>query len=394
MYPSIYYAVKDLFGIDIHFLKMIQSFGFFVAVAFIVGGYVWTKELKRKEKEGLLSVTTRKVLVGQGATPAELIISGLIGFLIGYKLIFIAFNFNAFTEDTQGFLLSASGSLIGGILGAAAAVYLKYSEKAKTKLETPVWQDEIQHPYQQVGNLTLIAAFAGIIGAKIFHNLENWDDFMADPVDALLSFSGLTMYGGLILASIACIYYGTKNGIKFTHLIDSAAPSLMLAYGVGRIGCHISGDGDWGIPSVHPKPFGWMPDWMWSYDYPHNVVNEGVAIPGCVDKYCSHLVPPVYPTAFYEVVMCITLFFVLWSVRKRIKTPGVLFSLYLVLNGIERFFIEKIRVNTLYNVNGFKFTQAELISTLLFLTGILGIWYFMKMEKRTISNNQQPTTDN
>lgn len=383
MYPSLYFAFKDLFGLNIPFLKMIQMFGFFVAVAFIVAAYVWTKELKRKEEEGLIQPVSHKVLKGQKASTNELITSGIIGFILGFKVVYIALNFSAFLEDTQGFILSTKGNLIAGLLFAAAFVYFKYREKEKTKLATPVWKEELIHPYQQVGNLTLIAALSGIIGAKIFHNLENWDDFIADPVDALVSFSGLTMYGGLILASIACIWYGKKQGIKVTHLIDSAAPSLMLGYGVGRIGCHVSGDGDWGIPSVHPKPFSWMPDWMWSYDYPHNVVSEGVPLPGCTaEKFCNHLVPPVYPTAFYEVVMCISLFFVLWAIRKRITTPGVLFSIYLILNGIERFFIEKIRVNTLYHVNGFGFTQAELISTLLFFTGVFGVWYFKKSGSR------------
>ncbi|MCW3083721.1 MAG: diacylglyceryl transferase [Bacteroidetes bacterium] len=386
MYPSLYYAIKDLFGFDLPFFKMVQSFGFFVAVAFIFAAYFLSKELKRKEQQGLIQPGTIKVLKGQRATAAELITSGLIGFIAGYKILYIAMNFSAFTENTQGFLLSFNGSWIGGLLAAAVSVYLKYSEKEKTKREIPAWEPEIVHPYQLVGNITLIAAFAGIIGAKIFHNLENWDDFIADPLTALVSFSGLTMYGGLIVASVACIWYGKKNGIKTTHLIDSAAPSLMLAYGIGRIGCHIAGDGDWGIPSTHPKPFSWLPDWMWSYDYPHNVVGEGVPLTNCLnDKFCNHLVPPVYPTAFYEVVMCISLFFVLWYLRKRITIPGVLFCAYLILNGIERFFIEKIRVNTLYNVNGFRFTQAELISTILFFLGVTGIFYFRRLQQKELA---------
>lgn len=386
MYPSIYYAVKDLFGLDLPFLKMVQSFGFFVAVAFLVAAYFWTLELKRKEKEGLIGSTTVKILKGAKATTAELITSAIIGFLIGYKVVFIILNFSAFTENTQGFILSTQGNLLGAIIFAALSAYLKYREKEKTKLDKPVWVEEEMHPYQHVGNMTLIAAFAGIIGAKIFHNLENWDDFIADPIDALLSFSGLTMYGGLILASAALIYYGHKNKIAVTHLIDSSVPSLMLGYAIGRVGCHVSGDGDWGIDNVSPKPswLNWAPDWVWAYDYPHNVNGVGEPMANCFDgKYCNHLVPPVFPTPFYETIMCVGIFFVLWYLRKRITTPGMLFSVYLIFNGVERFFIEKIRVNTLYHIGDFSFTQAELISTILFILGVTGIWFFKKTERKS-----------
>ena len=381
MYPSIYYAIKDLFGLNIPFLKMIQSFGFFVALAFLIGAYFWTKELKRKEQLGLLSTTTEKIRVGEKATLDELITSGILGFLLGYKLLYVAFNFTAFTENTQGFLLSTKGNLIGGLALAAISTYMKHREKEKTKLPEPKWIEETLHPYQQVGNLTLIAAFAGLLGAKIFHNLETWDDFMADPFGSLVSFSGLTMYGGLICASIACIWYGNKKGITVTHLIDTAAPSLMLSYAVGRIGCQVAGDGDWGINNIASKPgwLSWAPNWVWSYDYAHNVNSIGEPIANCMsERYCNHLVPPVFPTPFYETLMCLFLFFVLWNLRKRISTPGVLFCVYLILNGIERFTIEHIRVNTLYHIGDFGFTQAQLISSLLFIIGIIGVFYFRR----------------
>jgi prolipoprotein diacylglyceryltransferase len=387
MYPSLYYAIKDLFGIDLPFLKMIQSFGFFVAIAFLVSSYILTKEFKRKESEGLLSPQKIKVLKGAKATTTDFIVSGILGFLIGYKFLFIAQHFSQFLEDTQGFILSLQGNMLGGIIGAVISVYAKYRESEKTKLDKPQWMEETVYPHQHVGNITMIAAIAGIIGAKIFHNLENWDEFTADPVGALLSFSGLTMYGGLIVAAIAVIYYGKKNNIPSTHLVDIAAPALMLGYAVGRIGCQVSGDGDWGIDNLQPKPncLNFLPDWMWSYDYPHNVNSVGVQMANCFsDKYCNHLVPSVFPTPFYETVMCTILFFVLWSLRKRIKVPGMLFSVYLALNGMERFSIEQIRVNTLYHVNGFSFTQAELISVLLFILGITGIIYFRKQSAKSI----------
>ena len=207
MYPSIYYAIKDLLGLDLPFLKMIQSFGFFVAIAFLVASYFWTKELQRKENEGLLHPEKIKILKGAKATSAELLTSAIFGFLIGYKLLFIALDFTAFTENTQGFLLSLEGNLMGAIIGAGISAYMKFRENDKAKLDKPIWVDEMMHPHMHVGNMILIAAFFGILGAKIFHNLENWDDFIADPIGALLSFSGLTMYGGLIVAATALMVY-------------------------------------------------------------------------------------------------------------------------------------------------------------------------------------------
>lgn len=387
MYPSLYYAIKDLFGLEIPFFKLIQSFGFFVAVAFLTAAYFFSKELKRKEAEGLLTAGTIKVLRGKKVTPGEYAISALFGYIIGMKILFLFFHFNDIIDDVPGFFLSLTGSGIGGLIGAGIGLGMKYwdaeSERKKYKLTVPTVLEEPFHPYQHIGNLTLLAALTGIIGAKIFHNLENWGDFTADPWGSLFSLSGLTMYGGLIFASIACIWYGRKNKIPTLHLIDSAAPALMLGYAVGRIGCQVAGDGDWGDPNLAPKPdwLSWAPDWVWAYDFPHNVINSGVPLPDCHDKFCHHLAEAVYPTPFYETMMCLTLFFVLWSVRKRITAPGVLFSLYLLLNGIERFLIELIRINTDYEIAGFAFTQAQLISTIFILLGFIGIFYFRKTER-------------
>ena len=389
MYPSLYYAIKDLFGLDWPFFKLIQSFGFFVAMSFLAAAYCFSKELQRKENEGLLKAGTIKVLRGKKITSTDLFLSGFIGFILGYKVLFMVTNFPEIEENPQAFLLSMEGSLLGGVLGLAISLGVKYydniKENKKYNLNAPTLLEEPLHPYQHVGNLTLLAALTGIIGAKIFHNLENWGDFMKDPFEALISFSGLTMYGGLICASIACIWYGRKHHIPTPHLIDACAPGLMLAYGTGRIGCHVAGDGDWGNPNLLPKPswLSWAPDWAWAYDYPHNVINEGVPLENCMqDKFCMHLVPSVFPTPFYEAVMCITLFIVLWSIRKRITTPGVLFSIYILLNGLERFAIELIRINTKYDVEGFQFTQAQLISSLFIPLGLIGILYFKRLEKK------------
>lgn len=385
MYPTISDLLKDIFGFTLPL--PIQSFGFLMAISFLCAAWTLSMELKRKEEQGLLSFTKQKNLIGAPATVTELITSAVIGFLIGFKLIYVVMNYAEFVNDTQGILLSVKGNFLGGIAFAALSVLLRYREKEKQKLAEPKWVEEKIYPHQLVGNITMVAAIAGLLGAKLFHNLENLDDFINDPVDALLSFSGLTMYGGLICGGAAVLWYGRKNGIPFRHQIDATAPGLMLAYGVGRIGCHLSGDGDWGIVNNHPKPavFNFLPDWFWAYNYPHNVNSVGVPIPGCVGRHCMMLPEAVFPTPLWEAIICISLFFVLWSLRKKITTPGILFSIYLVMNGVERFFIEKIRVNTKYHIFGHGITQAEIISFCLILLGLTGIYYFRKKKMQTVS---------
>ncbi|NNM95936.1 MAG: diacylglyceryl transferase, partial [Bacteroidia bacterium] len=193
----------------------------------------------------------------------------------------------------------------------------------------------------------------------------------------------LTVYGGLIFGAAAVLYYTSRKGISIIHTIDAAAPAMMIAYAVGRIGCQMAGDGDWGIANSAPKPqwLGFLPDWMWAFSYPHNVINEGIPIPGCTGPHCFMLNPPVFPTPFYETVTCGLLFLVLWLMRKRITTPGVLFSIYLAMNGVERFLVELIRVNIRYHLFGISFTQAQLISPMFVLAGVFGIFYFRKKYK-------------
>ena len=387
MYPTISHLLNDLFGINIPL--PIQTFGFWVAIAFVAAAYVVTKELKRKENEGHLSPTTSKVIIGKGLTVTEIFSSLITGFFIGFKLIEAVFHYTDLVANPQDFILSTRGNWMGGIFIAALSVYLKWTANQKTKLDTPKEIEKTVHPYELVGNMTMIAAVSGIIGAKVFHNLENMGAFLADPIGQLMAFSGLTFYGGLIAGAASVIWYTKKYKINTLHLIDATGPALMLAYGVGRIGCQLSGDGDWGVNNLAAKPdwMNFLPDWMWSYNFPHNVIRSGIPMEDCGAKfwepYCYELANPVWPTAFYEVVMCLLIFSFLWAIRKRIRIPGMLFCIYLAMNGVERFFIEKIRVNTEYNILG-GITQAEIISFCLVLIGLLGCLILYKNNKRTI----------
>ena len=375
MYPNLYYAFKDLFGVEWSFLRFVNSFGFFVALSFIISAMVLSLELKRKGKEGLLHPTEELVVVGKPATIGELIMNFLLGFLLGYKILALFVMDSAVTEDPQAFIFSGLGSWPLGLLMGGLFTWLKYYEKNKQKLPKPETRKVRIWPHDRVGEITVFALIFGLIGAKMFDIFENWSDFLKQPSAYLLSPAGLTFYGGLICAGIAIGLYARKHKIGFWHLGDAMAPTMMLAYAIGRIGCQVAGDGDWGIANTAPNPYKWLPDWMWSYNFPHNVNEEGVKIPGCVGKYCYQLEVGHYPTAFYETIICLALFGFIWAIRKKIKIPGILFGIYLILNGLERFFIEKIRVNNKLNIFGLEPTQAEVISFFLVLSGIVLIVY-------------------
>lgn len=379
MYPNLYYLFKDLFHVDIPFLKIVNSFGFFVALSFLVAAWVLTKELKRKETQGEFTYTETKEITGAPASTGELLLNFFLGFIFGFKIIGVLIIPGAL-DSPQGFIFSSQGSWLAGIGLGLFFTWLKWREKNKSKTAKPVEKMVRVWPSDRVGDIVIISAVAGFVGAKIFDNLENWNRFIQDPIGNLISPSGLTFYGGLIVATLVLWYYFSKRKIPFIKIADAAAPALMLAYGLGRIGCQVAGDGDWGIVNTFPKPFSWMPDWFWAFDYAHNVNGEGIPIAGCTwGEYCFKLPQAVFPTPLYEIIAALIIFAVLWSIRKKIKYAGRMFAVYLILNGIERFFIELIRVNTKYSIFGFHPTQAELIAGFLVITGIILYAYSPKM---------------
>jgi phosphatidylglycerol---prolipoprotein diacylglyceryl transferase len=371
MYPTLTHLIEDLTGF--HLPMPIQTFGFMMALSFIAAAATLRSELKRKRLLGLIPTAVRTRVVGKPASAADLVISFAAGFIVGFKLVDLVFHYPQFAENPQAYLLSLNGSLPAGLLVGLLMAGWKYYEKKKAQLPAPKTETMQLMPEDLVWDITVVAAATSLVGAKIFDNLENWDMFISDPIGSLFSFSGLTFYGGLIFGFVGVLWYTSRYGIRPAVLCDAAAPGVMLGYGIGRIGCQLSGDGDWGIVNTNSKP-SFLPEWAWASTYPHNVIGEGIQIPGCVGKFCTELPQPVYPTPLYEVIMALAIFGFLWAIRKRIRIPGMLFSIYLLLNGIERFLIESIRVNSLYHLFGIAFTQAQLISSALIVTGLIGIF--------------------
>jgi len=439
MYPNLYYVFKNWFGVEWHWLSFLNTFGLMVAIAFLVAAWLLSIELKRKEKQGLLLPKEETIIVGKPASWMELATNGIIGFLFGFKIVGLLLA-KGIDINPQDYIFSSEGNTIGGILVAAVMVFIKWKEKNKVKLKEPEKRIIRIWPHDRVGDFVVLGLIFGILGAKLFDNFERWEEFIKNPIGNLFSNSGLNFYGGLIMASVAICWHAHRKGIKLSHLVDAAAPALIIAYAIGRIGCQVAGDGDWGIynsayvsdnqghvrlaqsgefekmlsvdstyfigttpserkypdlksvPHAALKAPAFLPTWLFAYSYPQNVNKDGILMEGFEkDEYNRVLPSPVFPTPLYETMMGSLIFALLWIRRKKIKTPLTMFGLYLLLNGIERFSIEMLRVNMSYKVSGgIALTQAEIIALLLIFTGIgLIIWAMKKKQESTKEPHQE-----
>jgi phosphatidylglycerol---prolipoprotein diacylglyceryl transferase len=210
-------------------------------------------------------------------------------------------------------------------------------------------------------DFTVLVVLSGFIGARIASIIEVPREFLADPWAMIFSRQGFNFLGGLVLGALVGAWYARRRGLPIRVACDAFAPALMLAYALGRIGCQLSGDGDWGIAADMALKPGWVPTWLWAQTYDHNIAGVIIAPPG------------VYPTPIYETLMCLALFGVLWAVRKHPFRPGWLFALYLLLCGLERLLIEPIRVNPRAHFLGIAATQAEMIAAAIAVLGAAGL---------------------
>ncbi|MFN8360499.1 MAG: prolipoprotein diacylglyceryl transferase [Candidatus Kapaibacterium sp.] len=224
------------------------------------------------------------------------------------------------------------------------------------------------HSEETASVVTLFAFIGGLVGAKLFHLLENYKEFLADPVDAIFNPGGLTFYGGLLLSILMIYIYSRRKQIAFLTLADAAAPSLIIAYGIGRIGCQLAGDGDYGIPTNLP----------WAMGYPNGYVSTLADKNPELVTYFKQLFPgqavpvdiPVHPAPVYETLIAFICFAILWKFRTRPSQAGWLFGMYLILAGLERLGVEFIRINPLYG----GLSQAQWISIGMILAGSFMMW--------------------
>lgn len=230
-----------------------------------------------------------------------------------------------------------------------------------------------KYPVDLADQVILIAAVAGLAGSKLYYLLfEAFDRFMKHPVEMLFSGAGLTWYGGFVLAMISIIFLIRKNKLPILKSIDMISVPLPLGYGIGRIGCHLAGDGDYGKP--------W--DGIFGTDYSKGIVPPSQAFYGTdiAQNYPNGIVPDhtlCHPTPIYETFFSSLIFAVLWySTRKKLPA-GFQISLYFMLGGLERFLIEFLRINPKV---AFDLSGAQLISLTLIPIGAVWMYWSFKVQ--------------
>jgi phosphatidylglycerol---prolipoprotein diacylglyceryl transferase len=384
-YATIWDFINSIFGTHISSIPP-NTYGFFMALAFIAGIIIARKELARKTQLGIFEKGTKEVITGKGIQWQDIILYGSFGYTIGLKFVGFFEQKVAFLQDPQGFILSGQGSILGGAIGALAlSGYIAYVQN-KEKLATPIKKLVSNNIEDRIGDVLIISMIGGVVGSKImdaFDNPESMADFLANPIASLTS--GLSILGGLLTVSILLIAYAWKNKIKILPFIDSLSPPFFLSYAIGRLGCQFAGDGCWGISTNGLIKPSWLPDFLWGNFYPHNVNRDGIPILNCSEPYCMVLSEPHLPTPLYETMFVGALFLILWSLRKKwTKYHGAITGLFLVFNGLERFLIEFVRVNTKYSYFGYNLSQAQYISIGMILMGtILCSWSIWVKKEQT-----------
>jgi phosphatidylglycerol:prolipoprotein diacylglycerol transferase len=178
---------------------------------------------------------------------------------------------------------------------------------------------ELGKPVDWAYEAIFAALIGGLVGSRVDYIIQNWDQVSGDIFGNVFSGSGLVFFGGLIGGAIGVVLWARWRGFLGWTLFDSAAAPIAIGYAVGRVGCQVSGDGDYGQPSDLP----------WAMAYPHGTVPT---------------TQEVHPTPVYETFTMGLVTLLLWNLRDRLA-PGMVFGLYLFLGGLERFLVEFIRRN-------------------------------------------------
>jgi len=245
-----------------------------------------------------------------------------------------------------------------GVLWALAALAALWI--VRLELKRYAYDPEI------AGNVIFAAAIGGLIGARLLLILEEWESFREAPLESLFSGAGFSWYGGLLVGGVAAAWVFRRSKIPIDQAADISAPALALAYGLGRIGCFLAGDGTWGKVTDVP----------WAMAFPR-------AVAGWVHPLTGVPYSPgvkVHPTQLYELAQSLVVFAILWTMRKKNLPRGAIFSLYLILAGSMRFIVEFWRVHPVASLG---MTEYQWISVALTICGVLV--FAVKMQKRDLA---------
>lgn len=229
-------------------------------------------------------------------------------------------------------------------------------------------------------DFVFMAVVGGIVGAKGYYVLLNWEQLLADPVGSILARGGLVWYGGFLLATALVIWEIRRQKMSVPAVADLVAPALALAYAVGRIGCFMVGD-DWGLPTdswVGVKfPRGTPATTVQNIEQMFGITVD----PALIEEHGQ--VIPVHPTQLYEVGLSTLIFFVLWRIRDHRHRKGWLFLLWLVLAGFERFLVEFVRAkdDRFFGV----LTLAQMISLGIVAFGMVGLVRMRARESEVVA---------
>lgn len=192
-----------------------------------------------------------------------------------------------------------------------------------------------------------IAGLAGIAGAKLYHLLESPSDFFADPIGLIFTRYGFAWFGGFLGGFGTMVILGRKEKLPLREFLDACSPAACVGYAIGRIGCLLSGDGDYGKPTSLP----------WGMSFPNGVVPT---------------TERVHPAPLYEFIIWCILGLLLWQLGAKVKagkkTNGEIFALYLILTGIARFLVEIIRINPPWILG---MSNAQVVSILSLIVGVV-----------------------
>ena len=213
------------------------------------------------------------------------------------------------------------------------------------------------------GDIVFAAAVGGIIGSRIYFLLENFEQFLNDPIGMIFSGGGLVFLGGLLGGFLAVTYVIKKNNLRWGIFADLVAPLLILGYAIGRVGCLLVGD-DYGLPT----------DLAWGIEFPNGIPPSTYRIfqtqyPWVDLSGFTPGVLKVHPTQIYETLIGLGIFYYLYQKRTSVKVAGSLFFTYLVMAGAERFMIEFLRINQKYL---FGLSGAQVISLIMIS---IGLWF-------------------